>query len=340
MPRSFTIIAFAASTILCGSACNVRDDAVSADAEIAGEDGGGGGSTPLAGDSGLSGEVADGHPVIAGLDADAGDAGTNLPDSAVTSALPLCHRTGGAEIRFAARIAGGGPIPPGTSMLIENGWQFLLVDDSCRAWILPGDHDALVQLTLSPTQEARLTEALKLGAWSAIAPPAGGCTDATETSFRLDQERLSGSSCGAPPGSAWSTLNAALQTQLGALGAAGTPLAGDVRYLLVEDDGSSKNVDSRAPVLWPLSAPAPTVAISAAALFQYRAGDSRLATASDAAALRVIRTSSQNGTLAGGAGTVFDYSPVTDPQGILYRLFIRDEVPSAGPGGIFPAGMF
>lgn len=270
--------------------------------------------------------------------APAGDGGAGDLGSAIAmSGLPLC--SGSAEVRLAARVAGGGPTPPGTNMLAENGWQFLLVDGSCNAWLLPGDNDELLHLTLSPTQEESLAQALKLGGWGEIAAPAGGCSDAPDVTFRLDQQRLSGSACGAPPGSAWSDLIVAFHAQLDTLGALATPVGGDLRYLLFEDDGPP-GFDRRMSVLWPLPIPPATAAVSSQAAFQYQAGSSRLATASDAAALRAIRTTSKNGAFAGGGGIVFDYTPVVDARGARYRLFIRDEVPLANGGGLFPVGTF
>ena len=268
------------------------------------------------------------------------------PDSAATfdlgstpqPALPLCSPQGSAEVRLAVGVAGGGPAPPGTAMLAENGWIFLIVDASCHAWLLPGDNDELLQLTLSTAQQDSLERALKLGSWGGIVVPPGGCSDAPGVSFRLGQQTLTGSACGAPAGSAWSDLNVAFNSQLAALGSVATPVAGDVRYLLVTDDGS--NVDSRKPTLWPLAIPAATVAVSTQSAFQYRPGSSQSATAGDAAALRAIRTTSKNGTVPGGGGTVFDFTPVVDSGGRRYRLFVRDEVPFAGADGLFPGGLF
>jgi hypothetical protein len=159
-------------------------------------------------------------------------------------------------------------------------------------------------------------------------------------SFRLDQQTLSGSACGAPAGSAWLELNGSFQTQLASLAAQATPAGGDVRYLLIDDDGSLANVDRRKPILWPLAIPAATVAIGQQASFQYQPGGSHSATAGDAAALRAVRTTSKNGTVPGGGGTVFDYTPVVDAQGSLYRLYVRDEVPLAGADGLFPKDLF
>ena len=280
----------------------------------------------------------------AGMDAASSDPAATLDSATVDlgstarAVLPLCSPQGGTEIRLAIRVAGGGPAPPGTGMLAENGWRFLMVDAGCHAWLLPSDNDELLQLTLSAAQQASLEGALKLGAWAGIVVPSGGCSDAPDVSFRLDQQSLTGSACGAPAGSAWSDLIAAFDAQLAALGAAATPVAGDVRYLLVADDGS--NLDNRPPARWPLAIPAATVAISTQSSFQYRPGGSQPATASDAAALRAIRTTSKNGTLPGAGGTILDFTSIIDSQGTRYRLYIRDEVPFAGPDGLFRTDLF
>jgi hypothetical protein len=97
----------------------------------------------------------------------------------------------------------------------------------------------------------------------------------------------------------------------------------------------------RKPVPWPLLMPtAASVAIGTEAAYQYRAGNARLATGNDAAALRSIRTTSKNGAAPGGGGTVFDYTPVVDAAGNRYRLYVRDEVPFAGPDGLLVLGSF
>jgi hypothetical protein len=231
-------------------------------------------------------------------------------------------------------------------MLAENGLRFLLVDSSCRAWVLPGDNDELLQLTLSPTQEQDLARAFKLEAFGGIVPDPGGCPDAPGVEFRWNGKSLIGPGCGAVAGSAWSELDLALDAQLADLAAAASPVGGDVRYLLVAE-GTVKGqstvdlADMRKPVPWPLLMPtAASVAISTEAAFQYRAGNARLATGNDAAALRSIRTTSKNGAAPGGGSTVFDDTPVVDAPGNRYRLYVRDEVPFTGPDGLFALGTF
>jgi hypothetical protein len=231
-------------------------------------------------------------------------------------------------------------------MLAENGWRFLLVDSSCHAWVLPGDNDELLQLTLSPTQEQDLARGFELEAFARIVPDPGGCPDGPSVEFRWNGKSLMGPGCGAVAGSAWSGLDLALDAQLASLAAAASPVGGDVRYLLIAEGivkgGSSANLaDVRKPVPWPLLMPAAaSVAISTEAAFQYRTGNARLATGTDAATLRSIRTTSKNGAVPGGGGTVFDYTPVVDAQGNRYRLYLRDEVPFSGPDGLFAIGTF
>jgi hypothetical protein len=231
-------------------------------------------------------------------------------------------------------------------MLGENGWRFLLVDSSCRAWVLPGDNDELLQLTLSPTQEQDLARAFKLEAFGGIVPDPGGCPDAPSVEFRWNGKSLMGPGCGGIAGSAWSDLDLALDAQLASLAAAASPVGGDVRYLLVAEgtvkgESSVNLADMRKPVPWPLLVPtAASVAISTEAAYQYRPGSARLATGNDATTLRSIRTTSKNGAAPGGGSTVFDYTPVIDAPGNRYRLYVRDEVPFTGPDGLFALGTF
>src|SRR5438477_3610937 len=71
-----------------------------------------------------------------------------------SSVVTLCD--GSDAVRLAARVSGGGPIPFGQSMLTENGWQYLVVNGRCDAWILRNSSRPLRSLRLSNEQENAL----------------------------------------------------------------------------------------------------------------------------------------------------------------------------------------
>jgi len=119
-------------------------------------------------------------------DADAGGTAAITPQ--------LCD--GSDSVRFAGRSDGGGPIPPGLSMLAENGWQYLIVNGKCDAWILRDTYSPIHRAKLSADLAQVFARDLSLGGWDRISVPAGGCPDAGGLSFRFGVERLAGTSCG------------------------------------------------------------------------------------------------------------------------------------------------
>lgn len=297
----------------------------------------------LLGGCSTKGAVADGGGAAGADGADAGGmGGADSDDSGGTAAAdigpggegPICD--GQPGVRLAVRIAGGGPIAPGTAMLADNGWQFLLVEGSCVAWILKSNNEPLRTITLSREREQRLADSLKVSQWSRIqVMPFGGCLDAPGISYRFGQSRIAGAVCGLRPDDPLNEINEAFRTELTELSAAASTLSGDVRYLIIADSGF-RGGDNRAPVPWPLDLPIAPLALANGD--RYSPGDSRLATGTDASRLRAIRTTALNGSA--GNGTVFDYTPVKAADGSLYQLYVRDAVPLESPNGLLPVEVF
>lgn len=258
-----------------------------------------------------------------------GSAGTSLQ-------FHICD--GQPGVRLAVRIAGGGPAFPGTAMLSENGWQFLLVEGSCVAWILKSENEPLRTMTLSREREQSLIASLMLSQWSMFeGRHEGGCADAPGINYRFNQQRISGPVCGLRPGDPLQALNDAFNAQLASLSAVASAHSGDIRYLLVPDSGFGGS-GSRTPIPWPLDVPAASVVFAQNPAGQYNPGDSRLATGIDASRLRAIRTTALNGNA--GNGTVFDFTPVVAADGVSYQLFARDAVPLENTNGLLPAEVF
>jgi hypothetical protein len=248
--------------------------------------------------------------------------------------VEICN--GGSEIRLAFQVGGGGPARAGEAMLAENGWQFLLVDGNCVAWVSESSSDPLVRAVLSADDAAQLSATLKVSTWNQITPAVGGCPDAPGYGFRFGEQRLSGASpCGAATRSAWSDLIAAAGEQLHHVAQLGQSWDGDLRYLVLEEDNRT---DSRPAVSWPLGTAVETLALAAEQSFNHRPGGSRRATGEDAAKLRAIRTTAASATSIYGIG--YDFTRVMDANGGTYQLYIRDALPFEGDDGLVPPGVF
>ena len=252
------------------------------------------------------------------------------------SAISICD--GSADIRLAIRIAGGGPGSAGMTMLSENGFRLLLIDGACDAWILNGHNDPLRILSVSRAREQQLIAALRLGHWGEISTfPGGGCADAPAIAYRFADERISGPVCGLANDHPLHTLNEAFAQQVQELYAAGTPVSGKVRYLLIEDNGEAR-LDARRPFIWQLNIPADAVPLSKEEATFYRGGNSQQATGTDAERLRGIRTTTANGTLPNG--TTLDFTTIAGPDNTLYLLYIRDALPFEDDSGLLPPTTF
>jgi len=263
-------------------------------------------------------------------DMGAQDAGTQDGETTVE----LCN--GSSDIRLAFRVGGGGPAAAGQSMLAENGWQFLLVDGTCVAWVLEDSNNRLIRTVLSSDDEAKLAVALQLSDWNRITPATGGCPDAPGYSFRFGDQRLSGGDpCGVSGRNVWTELIAAAAEQLHHLAAAGEPWAGDLRYLAIQEE--TRN-DSRPAVGWPLTTSLETIALSPEQAFSYRPGGSRRATGDDASKLRAIRTTAASAMSSYGVS--YDFTRLAGEDGKTYQLYVRDALPFEGDDGLVPPGVF
>jgi hypothetical protein len=229
-------------------------------------------------------------------------------------------------------LGGGGPSTAGISMLAENGWQFLLVDGSCHAWTLAAHTEPLRQVTLSREREEALSRALRLSEWNTFTGlHQGSCPDAPGVSYRFDQVRLSGGTCGLRAGDPLAEVNAAFFAQLKQLYAEATPSSGNVRYLLIRGEENAPG-DNRAPILWPLAVNPELVSITRDEAFQFMPGRSQLATGDDASKLRAIRSTHPSTA----SSPVPASTPIISADGVRFMLYVRDAVPFEAENGIIP----
>ena len=261
--------------------------------------------------------------------------------SSATGAVDVCD--GSAGPRLAARVAGGGPSEAGREMLAENGWEYLIVTGACEAWVLPSVSQPLRHLTLSSEQESALVRDLRVGAWSALSartPPAGGCSDAPSLTYRFDQVRYVSPGCGVDPKDEFALVDAALDPKLQQMAGAGVAADGDVRYLLVEGDGST-GLDYlyKSPATWPLAAAPTAVAVTRAQLFvPPLVGRSRRASGDDARGLRALRDDFLSGRI--GNMMYADFIPIVTADGQRFELYVRDATPFEGADGLIGPGVF
>lgn len=263
---------------------------------------------------------------LASGDATAGD------DAAASGAL-LCD--GSDSVRLAYRLAGGGPAPPGSQVLSENGFVYLIITGTCHYWVLAEIESEVREGTLSADQAASLAADLGLERWSELPPkqPGGGCADGPTPTvrFRGDRYELPGCTFPAPDGGAALALESALAAVVKALYLTGAPASGSVRFVLTRpqfDWGSA--VEAQA-VAWPQAAPdAASVAMTTEQIFSYRSGSSALATEAAAVALRAIRT-----MFGGNVRPLSDGAlPVVDRDGTAYLLYLRDSIPLEDDHGL------
>jgi hypothetical protein len=262
------------------------------------------------------------------------DGGTSDGGSVTT----LCD--GSDVIRLTGQVAGGGPIPFGTSMLVENGWQYLVVNGRCEAWILRDSKEPLRSLQLSKEQENAFVRDFRLSEWDSFrSPVGGGCPDASGINFRFGQHRYSGVTCGLDPAEPLVAFSDAFATQVERLYTSGVAVEADVRYLLViEDPNNARDASYRNAPTWPLASAPQDVAVSVADAYHYVAGRSQRATGEGAGRLRAVRTSWLDGTI--GAREASSFIPIADTNGARYELFARDAAPWEYENGLAPADVF
>jgi hypothetical protein len=243
---------------------------------------------------------------------------------------------GGSGVRLAASVSGGGNASEGQKVLSGNGWEFLIVDGTCHAWVLQTEYDPVRELQLSRNQERNLSLALDLADWSKLPTQTYGvCNDGPNITYRFDRTRFSAPGCGAE--GPIKALNVALDAQIAQLSATATPLSGDLRYQVFQNDDSLAQ-DHRAPVPWPLAVPLETISIARDDLSHFMSGQTQVATGDDAAKLRAIRTTRANGTV--GDGRVLESTPVVGSDGIPTALYVRDATPFDGADGLITGDVF
>jgi hypothetical protein len=128
-------------------------------------------------------------------------------------------------------------------------------------------------------------------------------------------------------------LAAAARAELAARYAAGAPVEGAVRFVLVAEapDVTWPSLVASAAAPWPLATAPDALAISLDAAQRYLAGSSRIAMPPEADSLRALR---RNFEARGGPQLSGGFIPVTGAGGSRYELFVRDAIPLEDAGGL------
>ena len=151
--------------------------------------------------------------------------------------------------------------------------------------------------------------------------------------MRFEGQRYQLPGCGSPDAGAAVSLATAVRDHVEKLYAAGLPVSGPARYVLVTQDGDWSAAVQAQATPWPLTLPAASAALTTAQAYMYQRGSSSVATGDEAASLRNIRNASVSTNvrmLTGG------YLPVVDETGARYQLYVRDAIPPGKPQGLLP----
>jgi hypothetical protein len=229
---------------------------------------------------------------------------------------------------------------PGSQVLSENGYDFLVVNGQCHFWVQTKAFGDVRTGTLEFSQSAKLSEALKLDTWSGLEGTyQSSLCDGPWMLYRFAAHRMSVQPyCNGPNTAeriAW--LREQTRSEIERLHAQGTPVDGPVRYVLVIDEGmfpAGSDAYRNAP-LWPLATPAASLAITVMEANHYSAGESHLVPAGpDAQSLRSIAADFRAGSIG---REYYLFIPIRDAEGRYYQFFVRDSIPIENEQGLWRA---
>lgn len=339
-PRSTTRLVRRLSSLRCAAsaACTVALlDACggkTADTAPANEGGGTGlDASHAAGGDGVGGSLAaggaDGGAKSGAASGVAGSGATGGLGGASAGTPMLCTPGDSSrELVFIYLYGDGNEQLPGlgSTVMMENGRSYFLVDRGCRYWDYIGYRlkyrwGDVFSGVLSSDQAQALASDLRLGDWgdtNGWYEEKGGSVLiwwAGQVEPFQDEPRYTDTR--------W------IQQVVGNLGQdleiSGSLWSGNVRYALA--DAQVDNLVQRASfvegptAVWPLSVAPEDVALSSHDRYPWK---SRLATGDDATRLRDLRNQGLEGVIAVDTR---DFIPIVQPDGTAYALYVRDSIP-------------
>jgi hypothetical protein len=273
-----------------------------------------------------------GSPPAAAPAPDGGDASSeaSISDSAgpPVDAQPLCDGT--ERVRFHALVAADtGRERRGSSVRVELGSPFLVVDGACRYWISGGwledelGRDRPLRTgKLSESEAEMLEHAIPLDELATLndCKPVAGQFDVSLRALRTEQTSARCGSSGPRFDAAW----LALESISGALWAKAAPLDGALHLSAVE---APNDLQAPKPYPWPLAIPLSSFVLELGSDGQPIAPSSAVADPDSANQLRALRVqylddrSSQPGIYVN-----WDGMAVTQ-NGVNAWLYMRDAIP-------------
>lgn len=230
--------------------------------------------------------------------------------------------------------------PPGMQVMFENGSSFVYVDGTCRywAWTFATEHfwSEVRTGVLEPHAERDLIARLQYAAWrgwSGDHHSRAGVFDADLLVLMPDMTidkmvRCFDGCVDEPTPAPLRAVASQVRDIAGDLWALGAPVSGDVRFVLVREE-----VDA-IPLItyydWPLSIDPSSVAIGEIEAAMMAWGGGRLASRTDAHALRSLRATYRDTSTA----EWLPHVPVKDREGNRYHLFFRDTIPYEDEQGL------
>lgn len=239
-------------------------------------------------------------------------------------AEPICTRTSDSRV-LTMQLVGGGQIYPGSGVLSENGFQFLVVDDQCRFWVQTEAFGEVRSGALDEAQEDELSRRLDLGVFSErTGQYVIGANDASTRLVRFRGEEVSLTGSGFFPEDTYAAkLDTASAEALPWVASLGTAANGSVRYQLVQEAGTPAEAPFASAAVWPFPNAA-SASITQAQATSETPPASKLVTApADAEALRGLARAYRAGE-NGSKG--YPFLPVVSGES-CFSLFVRDTVP-------------
>lgn len=235
------------------------------------------------------------------------------------------------ESSFAYRLTGGGLVLPGSAVMSENGFRYLIIDKGCRFWLYDSGRTSESWGTahsgvLSVAQAEAYTASLRIAEWSRWAGTYYWLAyDAPIQTYSFSGQEIVVKPDGGLPSSdqiAW--LKEAMAQMFAELASSASAWTGSVRWMLVLDDASAPDqAEYRNAPAWPLQTEASNVAVTISAASAYAPGQSHISSADDAARLHDLR----NQCLADAIGlSGAAYLPIQQREGVRYQLFVRDSI--------------
>jgi hypothetical protein len=275
-------------------------------------------------------------PVIVACGTQSSPAQDASVEAAAVTPRTLCD--GSDDLRLFVFMSGGGPTEPARQVLIENGFNFILVDGHCRFWVKPDesifetvrtgvlDAETLAEF-VADFRYDRWPDLNRVGAYGTSLPDGGSVIFVDPETSITCQTVCSGPST-PPDVEAMRLANNAWNARLWSIGEAVT---GDVRISVIESNRDPASLPPLwTPPLWPLSTPIASVVVSEADIPALRFGDGVLMTGADAEALRAMRRHFlDSGARRTGIGML-----VHDDAGQLYEVNVRDTTPFEDERGL------